>query len=57
MSGLDDDAAARALAAWAVAHGTAMTVTGVGVQDRHWTDHAWEAGPTVPPGEVEITVG
>jgi len=57
LTGLDDDAAARALAAWTVAHGTGMAVTAVVVQDRHWTDHAWDAGPSLPAGEVEITVG
>ncbi|HYO86127.1 MAG TPA: hypothetical protein VES01_06695, partial [Dermatophilaceae bacterium] len=57
VPGLNDDAAARALAAWAVAHGTGMNVTSVAVQDRHWTDRAWEAGPTVADGEAEITVG
>ena len=57
VPGLDDEAAARALAAWTVGHGTGMTVTAVGVQDRLWTDHAWDAGPTMPTGEVEITVG
>ena len=55
--GLDDETAARALAAWAVSHGTEMNVTTVGVQDRTWTDHAWDTGQTVPAGEVEITVG
>jgi hypothetical protein len=34
-----------------------MAVTAVVVQDRHWTDHAWDAGPSLPAGEVEITVG
>ena len=57
VPGLDDDAAARALAAWAVANGTAMAVTAVAVQDRHWIDHTWGADPTVPAGDVEITVG
>jgi len=55
--GLDDETAARALAAWAVSHGTEMNVTTVGVQDRTWADHAWDSGQTVPAGEVEITVG
>ncbi len=54
---LQDDAAARALAAWAVSHGTGMAVTSVGVQDRLWTDHSWAGGTALPAGEVEITVG
>ncbi len=54
---LGDDAAARALAAWAVGHGAGMNVTAVAAVDQRWTDHAWETGAPTPAGQVEITAG
>jgi hypothetical protein len=57
VPGIGRDAAARALAAWAVAHGTGFGVTGVTVDDRRWVDHAWTPGAAPTGGSVEITVG
>jgi hypothetical protein len=57
VPGLDPTAAGRALAAWAVAHGTGLDVDQVGVQDQLWVDHSWEsqtAGPN--PAQVQISV-
>lgn len=60
----DSATAARALAAWAVAHGTSMDVAQVQVQGRQWTDHRWTSaaatGPgasTTEPGAVTVSVG
>lgn len=54
---LDPTSAGRSLAAWAVAHGIAMDVTQVAVQDRRWVDHEWtSAGPIANPAQVVITV-
>lgn len=50
-------AQARALAAWAVAHGASFSVSAVAVQGRRWTDHAWVVGAA--PGaasQISITV-
>lgn len=53
----DPAVAGRALAAWAVAHGTGMEVTQVDVQDRQWADHQWQsAGPMATANEVQLTV-
>lgn len=50
--------AGRALAAWAVAHGTGFAVTAISVDDQSWTDHGWgTAGADVPAGRVAITTG
>ncbi len=52
-----DSAAGRALAAWAVAHGTGMQVSQVDVQDRQWADHEWvSATPIDNPAQVRISV-
>lgn len=50
--------AARAAAAWSVAHATTMGVTAVSIADRTWSDHAWRdgAGGTTA-GQVSVTVG
>ena len=48
--------AGRALAAWAVAHGTGFDVTDVSVGAQEWTNHAWaDAATTRPAGQVSIT--
>ena len=53
----DPTAAGRALAAWAVAHGTGMQVSQVDVQDRQWADHEWtSATPIDNPAQVRISV-
>ena len=51
--------AARALAAWTVAHATSAGVTAVTVQGRQWADHAWTAaaGGSESAGTVLMTVG
>jgi len=50
-------AAGRALAAWAVAHGTGMQISQVDVQDRQWADHEWvSTTPIDDPAQVRITV-
>ncbi len=50
--------AARALAAWMVAHATSMHVTAVRLADRAWTDHEWTAGAQpLPDGTVRVQVG
>lgn len=57
VAALDPTAAGRALAAWSVAHGIGMGITGVAVQDRRWTDHEWQsADPITDPARVLITV-
>jgi len=54
---LDQGAAGRALAAWAVAHGTGMQISGVDVQDRQWVEHEWQAAaPIGAAAQVRITV-
>lgn len=57
VPGLEPTAAGRALAAWAVAHGTGLDVNEVSVQDQHWVDHSWES-QTAPanPAQVVISV-
>ncbi|MET3806769.1 hypothetical protein ABIB25_003789 [Nakamurella sp. UYEF19] len=58
VRGVQAGQAGRALAAWAVAHGTGFAVTGVTVDNRTWTDHAWgPATSTAPAGRVSITTG
>ena len=53
----DPAAAGRALAAWAVAHGTGMQISQVDVQDRQWADHEWvSTTPIDDPAQVRITV-
>jgi len=48
--------AARALAAWAVAHGTGFGITEVTVGGQGWTDHRWsQAGSVLPTGQVLIS--
>lgn len=57
LSGLPDDQAGRALAAWAVAHATGMGISDVSVDQQTWTDHAWHSDDQAQPaGVVEITV-
>jgi hypothetical protein len=54
---LDQAAAGRALAAWAVAHATSMLITDVAVQDRQWSDHQWQSAASMSdPAQVQITV-
>ncbi len=58
VPGVGSDQAGRALAAWAVAHGTGFGVTAVSVDDQRWTDHAWgQSGIRMPSGRVAITTG
>jgi len=50
--------AARALAAWAVAHNAGSGVSFAGVADNGWANHAW--GPSTRPlaaGHVSLTAG
>ena len=51
--------AARAAAAWSVAHATTMGVTAVSSDGRTWSDHAWRdgAGGTSAPARCRYTVG
>lgn len=55
----DATTAGRALAAWAVAHGTGFDVGAVGVTTRSWSDHRWsdDSGTTLVGGTVTMTVG
>ena len=51
--------AGRALAAWAVAHGTGFGIDTVRVDGRVFADHAWAAGPAgsvLQDGEVSLSV-
>jgi hypothetical protein len=57
LTGLPDDQAGRALAAWAVAHATGMGISDVSVDQQTWTEHAWHSDDQAQPaGVVEITV-
>ncbi len=59
VAGLDDDAAGRAFAAWAVAHATGFGVTEIDAQDRRWSDHEWADGDASDPAaaaDVRIAV-
>lgn len=50
-------AAGRSLAAWAVAHGTGMSITDIVVDRQLWTGHEWRtADQTLEPGLVRLTV-
>ena len=49
--------AGRALAAWAVAHGTGFAVTAVSAGDQRWTDHRWATTAPAASGRVSITTG
>lgn len=55
----DATTAGRALAAWAVAHGTGLDVGVVGVTTRSWADHRWseDSGTTLGGGTVTVSVG
>lgn len=54
---LEPVAAARALAAWSVAHAASMLISDVVVQNRHWADHEWQSGPAgSDSAQVQITV-
>ena len=58
VDGLSPGAAARAAAAWAVAHATSMGITAASAEGRTWSDHDWRDDPTAPTaGQVTITVG
>lgn len=51
------DPAGRTLAAWAVAHGTDLSITDVAVDRQLWTDFDWRtADQPVDPGVVHLTV-
>ena len=57
LAELTSGAAGRTLAAWAVAHGTGMSITDVVVDEQLWTDHEWRtADQTLDAGVVRITV-
>lgn len=54
---LDPTAAATALAAWTVAHGTTADVATVTTAGHRWADHEWVGGDAaVPVGSVTVTV-
>jgi len=54
---LDPPTAGRALAAWAVAHATGLSIADVAVQDRRWTDHEWQSAAALSsPAQVQLTV-
>lgn len=56
VAGVSTTQAGRALAAWAVAHGTGFGVTGVSVGPQQWTNHSWGAADRArPAGQVAIT--
>jgi hypothetical protein len=58
VDGLDKAAAARAAAAWAVAHATSMGITVVSADGRTWSDHEWRDDAGTPPaGQLSISVG
>jgi hypothetical protein len=57
LAELTPDAAGRTLAAWAVAHGTGMSITDVVVDQQLWTDHEWRtADQALDAGLARITV-
>ncbi len=57
VAGLSPTAAARATAAWSVAHATSMGITAASAGGRTWTDHAWRDDAGAPPtGQTSITV-
>jgi hypothetical protein len=52
----DATSAARALAAWAVAHGTGFDVVTVRAMGRTWTDHRWSVDAGAPPADTRVTI-
>jgi hypothetical protein len=57
LTDLTPEVAGRSLAAWAVAHGTGMSITDVVVDQQWWTDHEWRtADQALTAGVVRITV-
>jgi hypothetical protein len=57
LAELTPDAAGRALAAWAVAHGTGLSITDVAVDQQLWTDYEWRtADQALDAGLVRIAV-
>ncbi len=57
VPGLDSDRAARATAAWLVAHGASQRLTWVAVSDRRFADGRWDAAEAAPaPGTVRFRV-
>jgi hypothetical protein len=55
LAELTPDAAGRALAAWAVAHGTGLSITDVAVDQQLWTDYEWRtADQALDAGLVRI---
>jgi hypothetical protein len=51
------EVAARALAAWLVAHSTSYGVTDVMTDGWGWSGHAWRSSPgALPAGSVQVTV-
>lgn len=54
---IDADQAARALAAWTVAHATSMNIATVSAAGRLWRGHRWSAAPApLGLGRVTVTV-
>ncbi len=54
--GIPIDQGGRALAAWAVAHGTGFSVSVVSADDQKWSANSWgPAAAPLPPGRVTIT--
>ncbi len=55
----DATTSGRALAAWAVAHGTGFDVGAVGVTTRSWSNHRWseDSGTSLAGGTVTMAVG
>lgn len=57
VPGLDPEPAGRSLAAWAVAHGTDLSITDVAVDRQLWTDFDWRTtDEPVQAGQVRLTV-
>lgn len=57
VSELTSGDAGRAMAAWAVAHATGMSITDVAVDRQLWTDQDWRtADQALDPGVVRLTV-
>ena len=57
LAELAPDRAGRTLAAWAVAHGTGMSITDVAIDQQLWTEHEWRsADQALNPGVARITV-
>lgn len=54
LPGTDAEPAARALAAWAVAHGAGFGVRAVQVGDRQWSEYEWSGAGAIEPGMVII---